>query len=1163
MSQTEHVIYIVRRTLDDEIQFFQPLLYPELSRLTYSESASSVFEAKISSLAERTPPELFHLRTMPEEPQLGKVMVSIDPPKSMRESRKWLEPLELSFDYATFTRKDDMTVATVPALGLSVLRRGNHDGNFIGQVKNEIRSALIRNDLLTDYKDLVWISRYEDIEIHRSTLSLEILSPKQLELRRMAEDDKESTLKKVALPLEIERLKRLKKKKESSPSPLIGERMYEYDEEVKKLAEFLDEPNRKSVLLVGPAGVGKTSMMREFAAQKRFLGLEDLECWATDGSRIVAGMSGFGQWQERCAKIVAELKKKKAVLHLGNLVELLEVGKSTTQVDGIASYLRTFIQRGTLQATAECTVEQLALIEQADPQLLPCFQRLDIKVPDREKSLRIFKKASQRFATTNQVKVSDESLDVLYRIHRRYATYSDHPGRSLRFLRNLIQDAPRKHLLTSEDVIRAFSSETGLPYFLLSEKESLNLEDTRKWFAARVIGQEQPVELVTDLLAAVKSNLTPMGRPIASFLFIGPTGVGKTQMAKSLAEYMYQDGRRLIRFDMSEYNDRLSVERLIGGLGQPQGLLTSKVRQHPFSVVLFDEFEKAHPAFYDLLLQVLGEGRLTDGRGRTTDFSTSIIVMTSNLGVSSFRSSGFGFGAEDSSESDTNQQFKGHFEKAVEKFVRPEMFNRIDRIVPFLPLSEETVRAVVKREISQLRKREGIWFRGVDLQVDQTAIELIAKSSRDVRYGARPIQRYLQQNVAVPLADRLLRYASTEEVRAQVSAEDDRLKFDVKSQEGASKKSKVQPVKNTANSEPAIDLDSEVAGENPLFDLVGEPKAAITQNYSHEVSSLRKQRLRAQKLYHSTAAKRIRYQYFREKQMADRRIKRMKKENVKDSKNGPSLEAISYARSQFDADLQLKADRLEDIESTLRYAFDTEDELLEAFFQKVALPIDEVKKKTESLRAMIGETIYRLFLAESEGSNRVSLLAYSRHPELLKEVIGGYLKYAKEKEFSVRAYAIRRFQKEDNRGAVFSLGRVKNEGEEKAPMIADLFNLEIHETMFDDPPKDLLGYGLGIRGPAAFSIFSHERGLHSFKSINRKSVAIEAIGGKIINHELPACLETLTWDEFPFRRQYHQISETIRDTMISSIEFDPKDLAAAVADCVRRCFDKVIADYIQ
>ena len=292
---------------------------------------------------------------------------------------------------------------------------------------------------------------------------------------------------------------------------------------------------------------------------------------------------------------------------------------------------------------------------------------------------------------------------------------------------------------------------------LLDDATPLDLEAARNWFAARVIGQDEAVDLVVDLLATVKAGLARPGKPIASLMFIGPTGVGKTELAKALAEFLFGDSRRMTRFDMSEYADPIAVLRLIGGAtGRGEGLLTARVREQPFSVLLLDEFEKADPSFFDLLLQVLGEGRLTDVAGSLADFRNAVVIMTSNLGAESYRRGRSGFVRGRATAHDS----RAHFVREVQAMVRPELFNRLDRIVPFAPLDLATAGGIVDRQLGLIARRDGFRSGLVRLSVAPGVPRRLARRGHDPTYGARPLKRAIERELLAPLAERINRHAS-------------------------------------------------------------------------------------------------------------------------------------------------------------------------------------------------------------------------------------------------------------------------------------------------------------------------------------------------------------------------------------------------------------------
>ncbi|MEO1436356.1 MAG: AAA family ATPase, partial [Bacteroidota bacterium] len=372
-------------------------------------------------------------------------------------------------------------------------------------------------------------------------------------------------------------------------------------------------------------------------------------------------------------------------------------------------------------------------------------------------SIMIENKVS-RMAYKHDMVMNVDAIRETVRLQKRYAPYSGFPGKPIRFLETLVlnklkrvdrQNAATK-IVERKDVIQHFCEEAGMPKFMIDPDVPMDLEAIQGFFESNIFGQFEATKSVVDLLASVKTALTRQGKPIASFLFVGPTGVGKTEMAKVLAQFMFGNRERMIRFDMSEYSNPWSIQRLTGESYFQDGTLTSAIRREPFCVLLFDEIEKAHPLFYDLLLQLLSEGRLTDSQGKLVNFCSTIIIMTSNIGAANLQSDRIGW----NQELDI-QLVEDHFMSAVEKHFRPELFNRIDKIVPFSPITPAIVTNVIQREIGLLHKREGISHRKMDFKIDPAVVEYLAKAGYDPKYGARKLQRTLHEQVVVPLANQL------------------------------------------------------------------------------------------------------------------------------------------------------------------------------------------------------------------------------------------------------------------------------------------------------------------------------------------------------------------------------------------------------------------------
>ncbi len=516
------------------------------------------------------------------------------------------------------------------------------------------------------------------------------------------------------------------------------------------LGRLLGGDERQSALIVGPSRVGKTGLFRAWLERERLEGRTRL-VYATSGARLIAGMSGFGQWQERVRRVMEAASTLDALLYFDDFADLFSDRPGST-VD-IPSAMRPWLESARVRVVGEVQSDTLERIEARNVAFFSCFGRVRLEPLSEAQARQILIELGSHDSLKKSPlpSLEPEAIDAIVELARRYLPYESFPGKAVR-LANEIRaaaeaaqgsQAPGARIGASE-VHSWFSSRTGIPEFLLQDERELRVAHTIAELRRRVIGQDEAVRRIAELVSVVKAGLGPSGKPLATLLFVGPTGVGKTELARALAELLFGSEDRLVRIDMSEYADPLAADRLFRGGEGGEGLLTRKVREQPFSVVLLDEIEKAHGGVFDLLLQVCGEGRLTDGRGKTAYFHNTFIIMTSNLGAAQRRAVA-GFGARPRGAEE-------HYLKVVDQTFRPELVNRIDRIIAFRPLERGEIRAVTDIARARAARRRGLTQRGIDLVVSEEALEHLASEGMSEAYGARALRRHVERALLTPVA---------------------------------------------------------------------------------------------------------------------------------------------------------------------------------------------------------------------------------------------------------------------------------------------------------------------------------------------------------------------------------------------------------------------------
>ncbi|MEW5847587.1 MAG: AAA family ATPase [Myxococcota bacterium] len=535
------------------------------------------------------------------------------------------------------------------------------------------------------------------------------------------------------------------------------ERAFGREALVRTLVDELHAREGVALCLVGPSGVGKTALIHELTRRLHHIhhaANSRRDVWRVDGNRFIAGMMYVGQWEERARKLMEELVDTGDILYVDDLTSLVYAGRTAKRSTNVAQFLEPHLARGELTVIAECTPERFQKLREEAPTFASLFRVIPVPpLTDRETLpvlLGTLRDLESEESTTTGVRLSPAALESVLHLTRRFLAHDAFPGKAVRLLKAVLAQNTGVKRLETDHVFATLQRQTGLPSFVTGQERARTRAQIQANLGAMVVGQPEAVEAVTDVVVAMQHALSDPDKPLGTFLFVGPTGVGKTETAKALAAYLFGSASRLLRFDMSEFNTPYSVTRLVGHSGAPEGELTLALRTQPFRVILFDEVEKAHPRVFDALLQLLGEGRITDATGRTADARQSVIIMTSNLGVRE-AASRTGFNAHDEEES------RRHYITAARKFFRPEFFNRIDRVVPFRSLGPDALRVVVEHALTDLLGRRGIQRGNVLVEVEPELLDLLVEKAFDPRYGARPLKRALERKLTVPLAHHLVR----------------------------------------------------------------------------------------------------------------------------------------------------------------------------------------------------------------------------------------------------------------------------------------------------------------------------------------------------------------------------------------------------------------------
>jgi ATP-dependent Clp protease ATP-binding subunit ClpC len=603
--------------------------------------------------------------------------------------------------------------------------------------------------------------------------------------------------------------------------PVIGRQM-----EIERVIQILARRTKNNPALIGEPGVGKTAIV-EGLAQRIIDGdvpgpLLDKRVLQLDVGSLVAGTMYRGQFEERLKRVIEELKASGAILFIDEVHMLVGAGAAGSSVDA-ANILKPALSRGELQVIGATTLDEYRKHIESDAALERRFQPVIVEEPTIDETIDILRGVRSAYEEHHRLTISDEALDAAAHLSARYVTerflpdkaidlidesssrvrmYKSPAAKTAKDLMNQLREIRQNHALaledgrnddaqdyldrqealerqlerlrtgwdrstspivTADDIAEVVSMWTGVPVMQIAQEESLRLLQMEDELRKQIVGQEEAIQSISKAVRRARAGLKDPRRPIGSFIFLGPTGVGKTELTKALARFLFGSEDALIQLDMSEFMERHTVSRLVGAppgyVGYEEaGQLTEALRRRPYSIVVFDEIEKAHPEAHNMLLQIMEEGHLSDARGRKVDFRNAIIVMTSNVGADVIkRQTSLGFSLkrdEETQERAAYDEMRKKLIDSLKRVFRPEFINRVDSVIVFRSLNKQDIEQIVELELQKVAHR--LEEHDIVLNATPAALSLLSEQGYDPEMGARPLRRVIQQKVEDPLSDALL-----------------------------------------------------------------------------------------------------------------------------------------------------------------------------------------------------------------------------------------------------------------------------------------------------------------------------------------------------------------------------------------------------------------------